>query len=393
MHVLMLSLDTSILTQHIGNSRPRHEFYAEQAGRVSLVVCNRRSKGRLEAYRSTRLTAHPTNSLTHAHYLWDGYRQALHIAAQHAEADAPIDLITAQEPFLTALIGLLLRPRLNAPLIIQDHSSFLESEHFAAEQWRNRALRWLAMQTLPRADAVRVVNWQERAGVVRLGLPANRVCTIPLVPALKPFMEDHREAALRWRASVGLSAEAPLVLWVGRPVAFKNLPMLVRAFARVLAHIPDARLVLVGAMHGTEVAAHLHAAQINQAVVLTGAVPHHDLPAIYQAATIYALASNYEGLPGVLLEASAAALPIVSTANNGAKDLLVHGQTGLLTPVGDEAALADAILDLLRDPARRAAIGAAARAYVLENFDEVRLMRQWVHMWEAVVAGRSACDS
>jgi glycosyltransferase involved in cell wall biosynthesis len=391
MHVLMLSLDTSILTQQIGNSRARHEFYAQQVGRISMVVCNRRRQGRQMAYVSARVNAQPTNSRSYLHYVLDGYRTAVKLVAQHA--DQPISLITAQEPFVTALVGLALRRRLNVPLIIQDHSSFLESQHFAAETPRNRVLRWIAMQTMPRADAVRVVNWQEKAGAVRLGLPAGRMCVIPLVPSLAPFAATtHAEASAGWRVAFGLSAETPLILWVGRPVTFKNLPMLLQAFASVRAAIPDAVLVLAGDMARTDIPARIAAAGLTEAVRLPGAVPHADLPALYQAATVYALSSNYEGLPGVLLEASAAALPIVSTANNGSKDLIRDGVTGLLTPIGDAKAMSEALIALLHDPARRAQMGAAARQHVLESFDENRLLMQWVEMWRSVAVGKPPCD-
>lgn len=390
MHVLMLSLDTSILTQQIGNSRARHEFYAQQVGRISMVICNRRQQGQQRAYVSARVNAQPTNSRSYLHYIFDSYRMAVKLVAQHA--DQPISLITTQEPFVTALVGLALRRRMSVPLIIQDHSSFLESQHFAAETPRNRVLRWVAMQTMPRADAVRVVNWQEKAGAVRLGLPAQRMCVIPLVPSLAPFADAQTEASAMWRSALGLSAETPLVLWVGRPVIFKNLPMLLQSFTHVRAAVPDAVLVLAGDMAGTDIPAQITAAGLDGAVRLPGAVPHADLPALYQAATVYVLSSNYEGLPGVLLEASAASLPIVSTANNGSKDLIRDGVTGLLTPIGDAAAMGAALIALLRDPARRAQMGAAARQHVLDYFDENRLLMQWVEMWRSVAAGKPPCD-
>ncbi|MBX3083717.1 MAG: glycosyltransferase family 4 protein [Anaerolineae bacterium] len=392
MHVLMISLDSAILTQHIGNSRTRHEFYAEQVGRLSMVICNRRARGTLQPYQSERVTAQPINARTYLHYVLDGYRCALRLIAQFP--DQPIDLITTQEPFLTALIGLLLKRRLNVPLIIQDHSSFLESEQFAAERWRNRLLRWLAIQTLPRADAVRVVNWQEKAGCVRLGLPSERVCVIPLVPTLHPFATRNVDDQIQtWRQRIDATAETPIILWVGRPVAFKNLPMLIRAFARVRDRCPAAKLVLAGDMTGTDIPAQIVAADLGASVYLPGAVTHDKLPALYQTATLYALSSNYEGLPGVLLEASAASLPIVSTANNGSRDLLTDSETGILTPIGDETAMADAILALINDPERRRKLGNSAREHVFYAFDETRLLTRWVDMWRDVAAGRASSDS
>ena len=118
-----------------------------------------------------------------------------------------------------------------------------------------------------------------------------------------------------------------------------------------------------------------------------------ELPALYQTATLYALSSNYEGLPGVLLEASAASLPIVSTANNGSRDLITDAETGILTPIGDEVAMANAILALINEPERRRKLGNAAREHVFYAFDETRLLTRWVDMWRDVAAGIASCDS
>src|SRR5260221_3330755 len=122
MHVLMISMDTAVLTQQIGNSRLRHHTYADRIGRVSMVVCNRRRTGSLSAYTTSNLIARPTNSGTYLHYLLDGYREGLRFAAEQ-----PVDLITSQDPFLSALVGLALHRKLKVPLLMQDHSSFLES--------------------------------------------------------------------------------------------------------------------------------------------------------------------------------------------------------------------------------------------------------------------------
>jgi glycosyltransferase involved in cell wall biosynthesis len=269
----------------------------------------------------------------------------------------------------------------------------LESRYFATETPRNRLLRWIAQQTLPRADAVRVVNWQEKAGCVRLGLPSERVCVIPLVPNITQFATaDHSTEAAAWRQRLQATAETPILLWVGRPVTFKNLPLLLDTFALIRRDIPAAKLIIAGNLEGTTVPAMITARGLDEAVHTPGSIPHHELPGLFQAATMYLLTSNYEGLPGVLLEASAAALPIVSTANNGAKDLINDGETGILAPIGDAPALARACLDLIRHPERRQQIGQAARKSVFQHYNEQTLMNRWVDMWRHVAAKVPPCD-
>src|SRR5579871_5468932 len=158
MHILMISMDTSLLTDAIGNSRARHEAYAQQAGRLSMVICAKAGSPRLAEYKAAQFTAYPTNSPNMPYSLIDGYRAGLRIASQQR-----IDVIAVQDPFLTGLIGLALRQRLNVPLIIQDHSSLIDNRYFAAESRQHELLQRLARWTLPRADAVRVVNHAEAA--------------------------------------------------------------------------------------------------------------------------------------------------------------------------------------------------------------------------------------
>jgi len=384
MHVLMISMDTSLLTQHIGNTRARHETYAEQAGRLSVVVCNRGTS--LTTYESTTLHIRPTQSRSYLHYLLDGYRIGM---CFHAEQ--PIDLITTQDPFLTALVGLMLRRRTGARLLVQDHSCLLENRYFAAESGRNRLLQLLARQTVRFADAVRVVNHQEQSAAVRRGV--QNVCTIPVSTNFECFTQpasDGQKAA--WCAKLGIEPGTPIVLWVGRTVPVKNLPMLLRAFARVRAEIPAAHLVIAGG--ADNLPAQAQALGQSSAVHFPGTVTHADLPVLYQSATVYALTSNYEGLALVLVEAAASGLPAVSTGTDGACEVIVDGNTGLLVPIGDEAAMADALISLLRDPARVAAMGTRARDYVCQRFDEQQLIAQWMGMWRAVATGeKPACAS
>jgi glycosyltransferase involved in cell wall biosynthesis len=95
----------------------------------------------------------------------------------------------------------------------------------------------------------------------------------------------------------------------------------------------------------------------------------------------------------VLLEASAAGLAIVSTDNNGSKDLITHGKNGMLVPIGDYHRLSASITELLRDPAKAKALGAAAREHVLTAYSEKRLMSQWIEMWRAVAERKTPCVS
>ncbi|MCS6870406.1 MAG: glycosyltransferase family 4 protein [Anaerolineae bacterium] len=390
MHVLMIGTDTSLLTGTIDNSLVRHEDYALRAnGRISVVLCNRRQADRpLTPYRSERLSVQPTESRGYINYISDGVRLGM---ARHAEQ--PIDLITSQDPFLTALIGLRLRAKTRRPLIVQDFSCFVSSPYFLRERPRNRLLRLMARFTLPRADAVRVLNKRERLACIRLGVKPSRVCVSPLVTYIHPFAAPpNPERMAAWRQQLDLPEGTPVVLWVGRPVPFKNLPVLLQAFKRIYSAMPQARLVIGGDMSGTNIVGQAAAYGLGEVTRFPGAIKYDDLPPLYQLASVYALSSNYEGLGRVLLEAAAARLPIVSTANEGAADIIAHGITGYLTPIGDPEKLAEAILAVLQHPVRARQMAERAYEYVMNNFAPEKLTERWIGMWRRVVQGLTPCE-
>ena len=387
MHVLMISLDTAFLTQAITDSRSRHEAYAEQVGRISMVICNRRSIRALDAYRSPRLTATPTESRGYLQYLSDGYRLGL-----RAHEESPVDVITTQDPFLTALVGLRLRRRLGVPLIIQVHTSAIDNPYYAREHWTHPLLQRLARWTLRRADAVRVVNEGERQACIRHGVRAERICVAPAPVDVGRFhTRVARQQLDALRAKLDIGAGVPVVIWVGRPERFKDFPTLLEAFARVRARLPAAHLMLVGNLDTTAIRDQITALHLAPAVRLTGPVAHADLPFLYQAADVYMHSSYYEGLGLVMIEAAASGLPVVSTASDGARDIVIDGETGTLVPVGNADALAGAVVDLLTQPDRARQMGERGRLHVANRFDQQAAVAAWVGMWRSVAAGREPC--
>ena len=377
-HVLMISMDATLLTGAIGDSRARHIEYAQRAGSLDIVVCN--TGKRLDAVDAPPLRIVPTNSTRRLAYVLDGYRAGLRLASECRP-----DVITTQDPFITGIIGLRLRRVLGVPLIVQNASSILESAAFAHESRLNRVLQLIARQVVRRADVLRVLNTSERSAAIRLGLPADRVHVIPIPTDVARFAQPDRR--IDWRARLGLTAEDRVALWVGRAVPVKNIPLLMAAFERVAAQLPTARLVLAGDFDKTPYPAQIAQSGLQNVIKLAGRVVHADLPSLYQAANVYVHSSHYEGLGLVLIEAAAAGLPIVAVASDGPHDIVRHGESGLL--VADNAVnladdLAAALLELLRDPERAKQMGAHARADVMQRYDPARITGEWVGLWQSV---------
>lgn len=143
----------------------------------------------------------------------------------------------------------------------------------------------------------------------------------------------------------------PVVLAVGRLVRQKDYPTLLRAFRIVRERRPGARLLILGeGQDRAEVEAEIHALGLADAVAMPG---FDDNPfAAMAAADVFVLASRWEGFANVVAEALACGATVVSTdCPSGPGEILAGGEYGRLAPVGDAAALADAIGAALAEPA------------------------------------------
>jgi glycosyltransferase involved in cell wall biosynthesis len=186
------------------------------------------------------------------------------------------------------------------------------------------------------------------------------------------------------REEFGFPAEAPLLVFVGRPVAEKGIRELLTAFLSVRSRVPGVGLLIVGtAMVGARGRNHLDDLRrridglgLAESVRLAGA--RIDVERLLRGADLLVLPSHREGMPRSILEAMATGLPVVATEIRGCREEVVHGETGLLVPVKDPGSLAEAIGSILADDEMRASMGAAARRRAEELFDEESVLDRQV---------------
>ena len=191
-----------------------------------------------------------------------------------------------------------------------------------------------------------------------IGRPAQWAVVPSGVPtaALRASAPSRRVA----RARLGLSADAFVVMGVGRLVPIKGFDILLAALPALLARVPAAQVVLLGeGERRPELEAQARALGVADRVRMVGAVK--DVTAHLAAADVLAAPSRNEGMGRVLVEAMAVGLPVVGAAVGGIPDVIDDGECGRLVPADDPAALAEALADLGRDAALRAKLGSAAR--------------------------------
>ncbi|HEX5190658.1 MAG TPA: glycosyltransferase family 4 protein [Streptosporangiaceae bacterium] len=230
-----------------------------------------------------------------------------------------------------------------------------------------------------------------RIRLARALTPAAAARLTRLAPGVdnESFRPGAGGAAIRERFGIG--ADVPVVLCVSRMVPRKGQDTLIRAWPAALAGLRDRPPVRAGGGDGGDdgpaagpvlllvgdgpYAGDLRALAerqgVSDSVIFAGAVPWEDLPAYYDAGTVFAMPCrtrrrglDVEGLGIVYLEASATGLPVISGDSGGAPDAVLDGETGYVVPGRDEAALADRLIQLLADPDAAAAMGEKGVAWV-----------------------------
>jgi phosphatidyl-myo-inositol dimannoside synthase len=173
------------------------------------------------------------------------------------------------------------------------------------------------------------------------------------------------------RARYGLGRR-PTVLCLSRLVPRKGQDMLIRALPAIKRRVDGAALVIVGGGPYLDTLRGLaESTGVTEHVTFTGGIPFAELPAYHAMADVFAMPCrtrgaglDVEGLGIVFLEASATGVPVIAGNSGGAPETVQHNNTGLVVDGTSVAQIADAVSDLLADPDRAAAMGAAGREWV-----------------------------
>jgi glycosyltransferase involved in cell wall biosynthesis len=294
-----------------------------------------------------------------------------------------VDTQTAKAGTLGRLAARLAR----VPVVVHTYHGHVLSGYFSAARTRvfvgiERALaRW--------TDCLLTVSESVRAELLARGVGTpERMRVVPLGLDLDRFLGCETERGAL-RAELGVATAVPLVGIVARLVPIKAHEVFLQAAAQLARMIPAIRFVVVGDGERRP------ALEALAAELGLGGRTHflgwrRDLERIYADLDLVVLTSRNEGLPVSLIEALAAACPVVATRVGGVPDLIEEGITGILVPSGDASALAAAAAPLLGDPERRRAMGRAGRKRVVPAFGAARLLRDVDHLYtELLQAARS----
>ena len=303
------------------------------------------------------------------------------------------DILHAHSPVLNAIPALRVGRRLGLPVVYEVRAFWEDAavDHGTTTEGslRYRATRALETYALKHADHVTTICEGLRSDIVARGLPAANVTVIPNAVDIESF-DPGGEPDQPLKEKLGLTS-CTLIGFIGSFYAYEGLDLLLDAFPKVLAHLPDVRLLLVGG--GPQEGALKEQAKrlgIADKVVFTGRVPHQEVQRYYDLIDVLAYPRHSMRLTDLVtplkpLEAMAQGRLLVASDVGGHRELIRDGETGMLFKAGSTDSLADTIMKLLVKREYWPELRQAGRRYVVEERNWARSVANYREVYGSLL--------
>jgi glycosyltransferase involved in cell wall biosynthesis len=267
-------------------------------------------------------------------------------------------------------VGSVVKMVTGKPLVITTHGRDVyvdpEAGAIVPSLWYVRPFLQFALR---RADRVIAVSQDCRHCAIRVGAPSERVEVIHNGVDAKRFSPNRVDGA-GIRERIGVPDSAKLILFVGSLRSYKGIDILVQAMPRILESEPSAVTVVVGEGSQRETLVELkNSLGLEKRVVFVGRVPNWELAYYENACDVLVLPSRRESFGIAAVEAMACAKPVVGTRVGGLREIIDHGETGLLIDPDEPEELAESIVQVLGDRALAERLGSKARRKVEAKFN------------------------
>lgn len=304
-------------------------------------------------------------------------------------------ILHAHSPVLNAIPALRVGRRLGLPVVYEIRAFWEDAavDHGTTREGslRYRMTRSLETWALRRVDHATTICEGLRADIVARGIPAEKVTVIPNAVDIESFdLGGQPDETLK--QALGLSS-CTLIGFIGSFYAYEGLDLLLEAFQKILARLPDVRLLLVGG-GPQEAALKAQAKQLGIAdkVVFTGRVPHQEVQRYYDLIDVLAYPRYSMRLTDLVtplkpLEAMAQGRLLVASDVGGHRELIRDGETGMLFRAGSADSLAETIMKLLAKREYWPELQRAGRTYVEEERNWARSVANYRKVYGRLVPG------
>ena len=257
-------------------------------------------------------------------------------------------------------------------------------ETISSPKWLVPHRFWSYRYAIRRADKVISVSKATAEWLVeKRKVSPDKVMIIPYGVNLEKFNSIVKSIH---RRDIGVNEEDVVIGQVSRLNEQKGHTYLIDAAPALIAAVPNAKFVLVGdGPLRYEIEQKSAASGLQEHFVLLGF--RQDVPELLPLFDVFALPSLYEGLPNVVLEAMACSLPVVATPVDGTKEAVVDDETGFLVPVGDTAALAQKLLEVVSNQELKLKLGNAGRKRVEAEFSLEGQVNKFEELYERYAKG------
>jgi len=263
-----------------------------------------------------------------------------------------LDIVHTHTPFVLGLTGANLALSRGVPLVTTFHTLYTQYSHYfpllpdaVTQSLLEHYLPWyynrcaeIICPSEVAARALREMGVERPIAVIPTGVP---------LPAPDQIGEEARRCT---RERLGIAPDTPLLLYAGRLAREKNLDWLLEVFARIRAHVPNARLALAGGgPSAEELQGAAEALLPGDAVLFLGPTPRRQMDSLYAAADVFCFPSPSETQGLVIAEARAAGLPCVVVDAGGAPETVRDGEDGFRVPLEEQEAFAARVVQILQD--------------------------------------------
>ncbi len=386
----MISLGSDITLGKGNRTINRHIKYAKKANSKIFMILLSPIKNKnyyaKKIERNKFLTIYPVASKIHINLIFKALIKAIYISRKNN-----FDLIYSQDPFGTALIGSLIRYLFKVPLIIGNHSSFVDNNLWLNERpIYFRILNFFLKINIKNADAWRVNNKKEKDKYInKFKIDPKRIFVNHTLINTKSFIKEFKNEELREiESKLSNKKDTRFLIWAGRPVKVKRLDFLINSFKYINENVPNTKLIIVGDFSINNYALkNLRKLNpnLNKDIIIFEKGANHELLAkLFKVADIYLHTSSYEGFGVVLAEASLSELAIVSTYNDGVLEIVEDKKTGIIVRENSPIIFAKNVIKILNNDNLREKLAKNAKKTALRKFNRNINLERRAWLWKKV---------
>lgn len=372
--ILMISLDPQFLSES-GDVINRHQKYADGLKRLDVIV----------------LAGEPgiVRKLADNYYIysagrgWGSLRRAYKIGLGLFVKNK-YDLVDTQDPHATGIIGLWLSRRWHKPLEVHFHGDFWQNDYWLKESFKNRLYSIIQKKIVRKAAGIRVVSQRIKDKLLESGIPANKIAVIhtPINDELFNLPVDAEKVE-----AIQTKYGKKILLSVGRLVAAKNLPFMLKVIKELKSRRHDFVLLMIGnGAQKNELLFLISQYHLQDTVFLLGEKEQHLLVDYYQAAYLLLFLSTNESFGKVIIEAGLRNTPTLASDTLGAMTIINDNQTGWLVNINNLQQTVDKLDYLLSNHQEVERVSLIAKEYFLTNYAQANTYQKISDFWQKIVS-------